>query len=276
MALILDKPMLTPWMRPHTRRNPGVQPLKPSDWLQRDVCFADQMALRDDLIANRREAVFGAGADDRAACEVLALVCRETNGVVQDGHIQRADGARVAVGDHPLITAGRLVQEDLLILQRRGDAWVLTDGVLCFPSHWTLSEKLGRSLIDIHGPVPFYAGDLERRVQRLFDAIRVEQPLWRANWLIYPDATLHYPRREYEVKHVDWTGDLFVRVERQSLLRMPETGAVVFSIKADICPLLSLDTQQRTGLLDAFDALPPVERDYKGGDIIRARIHASL
>ena len=258
MPLVLDHPVLTPWMLPQTRRNPGVQPLDPVDWLQRDACYDDQMALRRNLIATQRDAVFGAGADEGAARETLALV-RRTLGVTDE-----------TCDNHPLICAALMVQEDLLILQPRGDQWVLTDGVLCFPSHWTLSQKLGRPLDMIHAPVPFYAGDLERRVQRLFDAMRVGRPLWRANWLIYPDAKLHYPRREYEEKRVDWSAQLYIRVERQSLVKLPETGAVIFSIKTDICPIGGLSAVQRAGLVAAFDDLPPVQREYKGGNRVRA------
>ncbi|QIK41432.1 DUF3445 domain-containing protein [Pontibrevibacter nitratireducens] len=263
MPLILQHPEQTPWMKPATRRNPGVQPLDPHDWLQRDACHADQMALRNHLIDTRREQVFGCGDDMAPSVEVCELVGRTLGVDIPPD------------GDHPLIRAAQQVQEDLLILQRQGKErqgkdWVLTDGVLCFPSHWTLSQKLGRPLDAIHEPVPFYAGDLARRVQRLFDAIRVEQPLWRANWLIYPDADLFHPRREYEEKRADWSGELYIRVERQSLVKLPQTGAIVFSIKTDICPLGGLSTAQRTGLLAAFDDLPPVQRAYKGGDRVRA------
>jgi len=66
-----------PWMQPATRRLPGVQPLAMADWLIRDEAFAGQMALRDDLVATRRDAVFRAGPDTRAArAEVLALVLK--------------------------------------------------------------------------------------------------------------------------------------------------------------------------------------------------------
>ena len=276
MPLLLDRPALTPWMSPQMRRNPGMQPLDPADWLHRDACFADQMALRDRLIAARRDAVFAADPDPRAAQEVLSLVLSALGEADPPGPvIVRADGVEVPTDLPPLMLAGRLVQEDLVILQPRDGGWVLTDAVLCFPSHWTLHQKLGRDLDPIHAPVAFYAGDLARRVRRLFDAMRAERPMWRANWLIYPDAELHVPRLEYEEKRVNWDAGLYVRTERQSLLKLPETGAVLFSIKTDICPLGGLDTDQRAGLPDAFDDLGEAERAHKGGTRVRALLAAA-
>ena len=107
---------------------------------------------------------------------------------------------------------------------------VLTGAILCFPASWTLAEKLGRGLPGIHGPVAGYAGDLAVRVQRLFDAIRPEAPLWRANALTYADPALHQPRREGQTKPRTRGPDGYVRSERQCLLRLPVSRAVVFSI----------------------------------------------
>ena len=276
MALLLEHPDLTPWMDPRMRRNPGIQPLDPGGWLRRDGCFPDQMALRDRLLAERRDDVFATDADEGPSRELLAAILSATGAVATDDAFLRADGVAVPAGAHPLLVAARLVQEDLLILRRRDAGWVLTDGALCFPSHWTLREKMGRELDAIHAPVPFYAPDLAKRVRRLFDAMRPEQPLWRANWLIYPDADLHAPRREGEDKRADWSAGIFIRVERQSLVKLPRTGAVVFTIKTDICPLEGLTGPQVAGLIEAFDALPTEEQAHKGGAVARSHLVAAL
>ena len=106
--------------------------------------------------------------------------------------------------DQPLLTLGRLFQEDFCILEQTGPEHALTAAILCFPASWTLSQKLGRPMTEIHIPVESYTPDIARRVQRLFDAIRPDQPLWRANSLIYDDPTLHQPRLEGERRPRPW------------------------------------------------------------------------
>ena len=63
----------------------------------------------------------------------------------------------------PLELAGRLVQEDLCIIQDAADGPRFTAAVLCFPSRWRLHEKLGQPLAAVHGPVPLYAERLAGR-----------------------------------------------------------------------------------------------------------------
>ncbi|NBO20730.1 MAG: DUF3445 domain-containing protein, partial [Rhodobacteraceae bacterium] len=89
-------------------------------------------------------------------------------------------------------------------------------------------------------------GDLAARVQRLFDAIRPEQPLWRQNWFLYEDPQLHQPRLEFEERPVQ--AKPYLRSERQTLLRLPGSRAVVFGIHTYVLALDALTPDQRAGL----------------------------
>ena len=228
---------LAPWMADHLLRLPGTTPVALADWLQRDEVFAEQMAVRDYLIAERPAAVHAiAGSARPAAEELLALVLSHLDGVpgyVREGSaMRRPDGVLVPLGGEPLIAAGRLVQEDLVVLERPAGAeeHVLTGAILCFPSNWTLAEKFGKGLVRIHLPIERYDEGVAKRVQRLFDAIRPEAPIMRANLLLYSDPALFNPRTEFARHAPDHGAAQYVRVERQTLLRLPETRAVVFSI----------------------------------------------
>lgn len=224
-----------PWMDPRTSRLPGIQPVEADDWLRMDAAYAAQMALRDRLIAAQPGQVHGLLPQARpAAAELYNAVLdrlRTAPGFDCDGStIRRPDGITVPLyPDQPLLTLGRLVQEDLCLLQSEGDEYLLTGAILCFPASWTLAQKIGRPLTVIHDPVPAYDGDMARRVGRMFTAIRPEQPLWRMNYLTYDDFVLHQPRLEGE-KRPRPSDHGFIRCERQCLLRLPATQAVVFSI----------------------------------------------
>ncbi|EAQ01192.1 hypothetical protein OB2597_03849 [Pseudooceanicola batsensis HTCC2597] len=235
------------------RRLPGVSPLDPADWILRDEVFAAQMALRDRLILTRRNAVLAmTGAAEEAAQElldvVLAHVRADPGYRCGDARIRRPDGVEVTIDrTDPMGTAGRLVQDDLCVMQKPegGAEHVLTAAVLCFPAGWTLSEKIGRPLNRIHRPVPEYDGDIAKRVQRLFDGVQAGRPLWRFNALRYVDPSLFQPRHEGEQKYGAEKDQAYLRSERQTILRLPHSAAVVFGIHTFVVPLASAQNIDR-------------------------------
>jgi hypothetical protein len=245
-----------PWMDPRTARLPGVLPVEGDDWLRVDDAFAAQMAERDRLFAEEPDLVHGLMEDARPAAEelyrlILSRLADVPGYQIGPNTAVRPDGVTVPLNPAmPMLTVGRLVQEDLCLMQKQGDEHVLTAAALCFPASWWLPEKLGRPLMGIHVPVPDYTDDIARRVQRLFDAIRVEQPLWRANALVYRDPTLHQPRQEKDPR-TDRRGGSYVRSERQVLRRLPETGAVVFSIHTYVVRIETLTPEELAGLTEA-------------------------
>ncbi len=211
---------------------PGISAMSIEDWLHHDEVFAGQMARRDQLLSDTYDDVVAMdGQAKEAAQELLDLVlsCAYPE---CGSYVVRADGVRVEVDyDNPLLTLGRLVQEDFCILQKQGDEHVLTGAVLCFPASWTLSEKFMRPLIGIHDGVESYDSGIARRVQRLFDGVQVSKPMWRFNALWYRDAELHQPRSflKRRVAPEQMAAD-YLRSERQCILRLPQSSAVIFSI----------------------------------------------
>jgi dimethylamine monooxygenase subunit A len=266
--ILQERLPVAPWMAEHTLRLPGTAPIRLEDWLQRAEAFAGQMAYRDRLIAGRPDAVHAMTEDCRAAAEELLDAVLErlrdaegyTRGVEA---VRRPDGVDVPLDRvRPLLTAGRLVQEDLLVLEKSGGAaeHALTGGILCFPSNWTLAEKMERGLERIHLPVEVYDAGIARRVQRMFDALRPDAPLMRANVLSYGTHELFNPRHEFDRHRPSPGDDRFVRVERQCLVKLPVTRAVVFSIHTYMVRPSALTPEQRARL----DAVRP---DVLGGRV---------
>ena len=244
------------WIDPRTRRLPGTLPVEGRDWLRVDEAYAPQMALRDRLIAAQPKVVHALLPEGQPAADELYEAVldwlREAPGFsfTSDG-VRRPDGAEVPLDPaQPLLTLGRLIQEDLCLMQTLGDEYCLTGGILCFPASWTLHQKIGRPLTGIHENVPIYDPDIARRVARLFDAIRPEQPLWRMNYLTYDDFVLHQPRREGE-KRPRPTDHVFVRSERQCLLRLPVTRAVVFTIHTYVVDAKAVTPEDLAALREA-------------------------
>ena len=247
MAPILNTTLpFAPWVAPQHRRLPGVMPLPRAEWLLLDDAYAAQMAERAHLMATRPDDVLAILPEAQAAAEeLLAEVLRD---LPQHGfrltpeQITRPDGLCIQPDPaRPFWTLSHLLQADFCILQKQGNEHVLTGAVLCFPSSWTLREKLGKPMMRIHVPVESYDAGMGARVQRMFDLMRPEQPLWRANLLRYTNPALYQPRAEFAPKDKSGDGD-YIRSERQCLLKLPRSGAVVFSIhtaqvrRADLTP----------------------------------------
>lgn len=245
-----------PWMDPALWRLPGIKPVDPDDWVIRDEAFVGQMALRDHLIAERAGAVHALLDTGRAAAlECLELVldtlARDPGYTMSGDRITRPDEVTVELNrDAPLATIGRLMQADVCLMQESPDGHVLTGAILCFPASWTLAEKIGRPLMGIHTPVPEYDAELGNRVQRLFDAIRPDRLLRRANAIRHRDPSLFHPRSESDPPSIrrGAPGGDYIRSERQTLRRLPGTGAVVFTIHTTVIRIDSLTPSQKEGL----------------------------
>ncbi len=243
-----------PWLDPRLARLPGMLPLDPADWLVADEAFAAQMAERDRLVAERPAEVHALLPEAAAAAQELFERVRAILPAL--GH--RVEGARVIRPDgvavtpdaaQPLLSLGRLVQEDLCLLQPGGDGeHVLTGAILCFPAAWTLAEKIGRPLMRIHAPVPRYDAGIGRRVQRLFDALHPDRPLWRMNHARHVSPGLFQPRREGDPRPVPAGPAPYLRAERQCLLRLPRSRAVVFSIHTYVVRTADLPEAARVAL----------------------------
>ena len=214
-------------------RLPQVYPVGIDDWLRRDQAYAAQLALKARLIAERRADLIAVlpGALGPAQ-ELLGLVLQHLPAFrVQADRVQRPDGIWVDLDrDDPFLTLSRLVQEDFCIHQKQGAEHVLTAALLGFPAAWTLAEKIGHPLSRIHAPVGRYDPDIAARVQRMFDMITPGRVLWRANLLRYDSPALFQPHTEAAPRPVGQPDSAFVRSERQCILRLPVSGAVVFSI----------------------------------------------
>lgn len=242
-----------PWDKQITARLPGLHPVNDGEWLIRDEAYADQMRLRDGLFTERRESVFAETAESqRVQRELFALILRDVraSGDFQDEgrHLVRPDGIAVDVSQPPpLIAAARLVQEDLAILAPGDGGHKLVAGAIAFPASWMLAEKMGRSLTSIHDPVKRIAPEMDGRIETLLSRLPPDRIVQRSNALAYNDPSLHQPRPETAPRSYDPAATTFIRVERQTLRRLPQSNAVAFTIHTSIVPFARLSDEDQTG-----------------------------
>jgi hypothetical protein len=271
----------------------GTKPLDPEHWLEPDACLAQQLREKDRLLRDNRQAVYAERAGSvEAQHELLDLLCQYLPAAHPNDYRRHSDGLSISALNEvrptsgqasPLITAARLVQDDLLLLQRDTDAWRLTAACLCFPSSWLLAEKIGKSFADIHDPVPgFGPGTRSAQIMaRMFDAARPETPMIRWNFSLYGDDRLFHPDitkpNERRFGAADRADPIILRVERQTLRKLRKTGAIAFTIRITLDPVEKLLGHPRQkeialALIAQLDALTQEQLDYKGLTQEKARV----
>ncbi|MDA9132492.1 DUF3445 domain-containing protein [Alphaproteobacteria bacterium] len=238
-----------PWQRLGYKLKLGLRARSEAEWLPSDDIFgndltrAEQIALKARLLAKHHQDVFSAMPNTMTAGdEVLAMVRQ---------HLKTYHNACMATSDsgvHPLDMAARLIPEDLLLLAPFQDVavndtdatkWHLVAASLCFPAHWVLAEKMGKPLAAIHDPVPHYDERLAAPVDRFFNKMTVGPISSRMNWSLQIGKDLFTPHRAAR-KAVSGDIDndeLCLRLENQTLRKLPQTGLVLFTIRTHIEPV---------------------------------------
>lgn len=149
-------------------------------------------------------------------------------------------------------TVARLIQDDLAIMIERSDGqYYLLAGSILLAGFWRLSDKFGMPLSEIHtsGFVPAFKPKLERGMMNFFRRLQPASPMVRNNYFIQVDPDLAWSKSlGDEDGNIGWINSECVtdvqrhqfRTERQSLRRLPRTGAIVFTIRIYLEPIVKI------------------------------------
>jgi dimethylamine monooxygenase subunit A len=248
----------SPWAEAPADFAIGLRPIAPGAWLE--GAETDPAARKDPLFAYHRDLVWAELAGSRPGqTEALEFV--------------RQAGARPETRDDlpPLYAAARAVADDLCLMESRDGAWTLTALSLSAGTFFTASEVIGKPLAALHAPVPGFGDRFLARVARIFDALPPETLLERRNWTVMACDDLFAPdgaavRARIGAIAPEAAGDaLYVRVERQTIRRLPRTGGVLFTIRIWRHALAALDAdpQRRAAFAHAWRSAGADFRAYK-------------
>ena len=152
---------------------------------------------------------------------------------------------------------GRLVAVGLLL----GLLFALVPAAVLTARHGTRARKMGLPLAGIHAPIHGYAEQLSEGIDRFVDGLKPGEIWGRANWFVVASDAWRYlpgddPRTRFAHVTAGNAGEtLFVRSERQTLRRLPESGAILFTIAVYREPLSALSVDAITRIAASFDRL---------------------
>ncbi len=173
------------------------------------------------------------------------------------------------------LQAGHRLAPDWVLLHAGEDRiHRVSAGVVCFPSGWSLPEKAGLPLAEVHGPVPRLNEALGRQIDTYLAKLAPGVEWERENWGLSADAELdHHPRHRRPRLHgCETLSAVWIRLERQLLVRL-SGGGVLFGIHVSNHRLVEV-VDSVDGLSDriarSLRTMPEESARYKG--IAKARL----
>jgi len=175
-------------------------------------------------LRNRRDEVVGLLDGGGDAAEEAATLIADFCGVPLH-----------ARGIDALVEASLLVADDIVVMQPKSvdggeQLLVVVAGVVCSPSRWSIQTKLNSNMMAVHKPVPQYADHVGKAVDTTMARLRADQPMVRSNWTIEDHCALFQPVAPSGPLVQDPT-QLWIRMERQTLRALPQTGGSMFTIR---------------------------------------------
>lgn len=259
---LLDHAPYTPFMHKRTAKPPGLSPLDMAEWTVKHPDHDAQLARRGEIMRDHADIAIGSGHEaEEPVLELLSMLKAHLGLDPEITHLE----------EYCAWTAmAHLVPEDfcLMLPDRKSGEYKLVGAILCFPSRWLLSEKLGRPMTIIHDPVPDYDDALARRVNRIFEIVDEDRPMVRVNWLVHADPELFLPlgrETKLNLPPPRSSGELYLRTERQTLVRLPQSRAVAFGIKTSVTPIERLSADEAAGLYHAIGDEDDEVLKYRGG-----------
>ncbi|CAG8950478.1 hypothetical protein HYFRA_00006974 [Hymenoscyphus fraxineus] len=146
---------------------------------------------------------------------------------------------------HPLHVLLNNVPEDFAIVLRNetDGMYYMRAGVICSSLGWNVSTKIGLQLREIHAPIPDYKEKMQFSMDRYFSKMPTNAPIQRGSWglevgtpLFMPPGDPHETLRESQSQDLK-IEECNLRVDWQTLRRLPLSGGVVFNFTALFTPV---------------------------------------
>ncbi|KAI8963243.1 hypothetical protein F5Y11DRAFT_164421 [Daldinia sp. FL1419] len=228
-------------------------------WIELESTYKTRIAQRKELYAKHGKDVLHWLPGSELACKelmemVLQFICaRYPQYFVLSPDKSQLENkilgtVSVIKEQHPLFILLDNVPEDFNIMLRDPETgyYHLRAGIICSSLGWNLGTKMGLKLHEIHQPIPDYKEKMQFSMDRFFSKMPASKPIQRGSWGLEVDQPLYMPPgdphegyRDFQDANLD-RSRLHLRVDWQTLRRLPLSAGVVFNFKALFTPLEEL------------------------------------
>jgi len=263
------KPQFFPDQGQTTVLKMGLQPMPLSQWILVDEDLPQFLDHKLEQRVLHKAMVYQALPESTRAQAEFHKVLRQH--LVQNNNYRLNDIHGLANRKHSLTWDDRIkdlwhcslwIQEDICLLENIGKEYVLTAASVCSPSNWNMPSKVGQSVEMLHAPVPGYKKEMSDRVNKLLLGLKPNKPLQRLNWSIQMGGELFW---RSDVSNHEDNVEKYWRVERQTLIRLPNTKAIVFGIRVFLHSFSEMSRYPNfnQSIFEIIEALPHAEAKYK-------------
>ncbi|KAL1605165.1 hypothetical protein SLS60_004708 [Paraconiothyrium brasiliense] len=230
--------------------------MEPDWWLELESTYADRMRQRKEIYEREGENVLNMLPGSYFACKelmemALQFLCArypqhfrldKDKMVFYNGILETESDLK---NTHPLHVLFNNVPEDFAITMRNPEdgLYSFRAGTICSALGWNVGSKIGKTLPEIHAPVPDYKEKMQFSMDRYFTKKPTEKAIQRGSWGLEVDQPLYMPPgdpheklRDVQMPELD-ISRCNLRVDWQTLRRLPLSGAIVFNFKALFTPL---------------------------------------
>lgn len=225
-------------------------------WIELESTYRTRIAQRKELYAKHGSSVLGWLPGSELVCKelmemVLQFICaRYPQYFVLSPDKSRLENkilgtVSVIKEKHPLLILLDNVPEDFGIMLRNPETgfYHLRAGMVCSALGWNVGTKIGLKLHEIHEPIPDYKEKMQFSMDRFFSKMPASKPIQRGSWGLEVDQPLYMPPGDPHESYRDFQDTtltrsrIHLRVDWQTLRRLPLSAGIVFNFKALFTPL---------------------------------------
>ncbi|KEQ97101.1 hypothetical protein AUEXF2481DRAFT_63866 [Aureobasidium subglaciale EXF-2481] len=235
--------------------------LEPDWWLELDSTYSTRIQQRQSLYATHGSEILQSLPGSEIACKELMEMCLQFLCSRYPTHFT-IDSKALLFHNNILNTITNLremdplevllnnVPEDFAIVLRNPETgyYNFRAGVICSSLGWSVASKIGKDLKDIHAPIPDYKEKMEFSMDsRFFAKMPTDKPIQRGSWGLEVGEPLFMPPNDphaalRNTQNPDHTiSDMNLRVDWQTLRRLPLSGGVVFNFKCLFTPVTEFE-----------------------------------
>jgi len=261
----------------------GLRPITPESWILIGADHAEIMRQKHDRLNRFRPYYYRTLTESLPAQRELRdrvtthLVTDHPDSFHRLGSVVRSviTGQTLDLNDdsvEPLLQLSYMIEEDFMLLDEDGGIPRITAAANAYSSSGRLVASVGHDMAWTHALVPQLTQKLGTRINRVIGSVHAATPCERFNWQLTPMASVFFPYSDPHaanaaaMQHISAelrrdparAGELlWIRVERQTLSRLPDSNATAFSLHTYSDPLSSIRSD-----LESLRAIRALLTDY--------------